>query len=120
MNRIKVSEVQPYFLDLRGAAAFLGIASKTISNELSAGTFPIKPVHRKSKPLFPYSALLEYARALESDSSEPARKRGRKRVCKDEGQERSRVATFLEIKNPAGGPGTGDETAHSVSRDGGL
>jgi|GEM_PF-2983439 hypothetical protein len=111
MNRVKVSEVQPYYLDLRGAAAFLAISPKTISNLLALGTFPVQPKRYRSKRLFKLSDLQEFARSLESDSSEPVNKRGRKRVCKADGQEQSRVAGLVERKNPAGGRGSGDEDA---------
>lgn len=103
MQKAEVYRLKPYFLDTQGTADFLGLSKKSVSNALSDGTFPIKPIYWHSKPLFPYTALLEYARALEQDSSEPAKKRGRKRVCKDEGQEPSRIAAEINaIKNPAG------------------
>jgi hypothetical protein len=95
----------PHFLSKEDAADFLGVPSKSISNELSAGRFPIKPVYRNSKPLFPYVALLEYARSLETQSSEPARKRGRKRNGGTMVKGQSRDADFQERKNQAGGPG---------------
>jgi hypothetical protein len=102
MQRAEVLKLKPYFLNMADSAVFLGIAKKTLSNELSAGTFPIRPIYRGSKPLFPLHALLEYAQALEQQSSAPAGKRGRKRKCEGVVNAESRVVDLQKRKNPAG------------------
>ena len=76
---LEVAKVDPFFLDLRGMADFLCVGAKTISNELSRGEFPIKPVYRGAKPLFPFQAVLTYAQELERQADPPAKRRGRKK-----------------------------------------
>jgi predicted DNA-binding transcriptional regulator AlpA len=39
-------------LTIRQAAAFLGMAEKTLRNRLSDGTFPLRPVRLSGRPLF--------------------------------------------------------------------
>jgi hypothetical protein len=75
-----VRGLSPHFLSKEDAADYLGLSVKTVSNELSTGLFPVRPTYRNSKPLFPFAALQEYARALEC-SNTPTKKRGRKRDC---------------------------------------
>jgi hypothetical protein len=113
---LQIQEIDPYFLDTTAAAAFLGVARKTVSNELSAGTFPVKPIYRGGKPLFPFQALREYARSLENQSSEPPKKRGRKRVSDGMVNSKSRLADLHDRKNPAGGRGAVDKM-REVSRN---
>jgi hypothetical protein len=116
-SSLSAKGIQPRFLTLPELAEVLGGSSKTISNELSRGEFPIKPIYRNSKPLFSCAAVNEYCNALEQDPSEPAKKRGRKRVCKGEGQEPSRIAE-LKIKNPGGRRGSGETLALSQNHGG--
>jgi predicted DNA-binding transcriptional regulator AlpA len=39
-------------LTIRQAAAFLGMAEKTLRNRLSDGSFPLRPVRLSGRPLF--------------------------------------------------------------------
>ena len=56
--------VEKKLLSAKEAAAFLGIARKTLYNELSAGKFPVKPKRRGRKLLFERKNLDKYADSL--------------------------------------------------------
>lgn len=62
---VKIPEVEPFFLDINNTARFLGGKSvKTIRNELSAGTFPVKPRKLGGRVVFPLAELRAYAESV--------------------------------------------------------
>jgi len=54
----------PPLMDVPLAAFYVSMAEKTLRNEISSGTFPVKPIRRGRKVLFKKKDLDEYIDGL--------------------------------------------------------
>lgn len=63
----KLKKVEPFFLSVADGAAFLGHAEKTVRNQLSEGTFPVRSYKLGGTRVFRLEDLKTYAESIVSE-----------------------------------------------------